>query len=245
MDVIGVIPARYRSTRLPFKLLKPILGKSLLQWTWTNAKSARLLDKLIIACDDLAIKDEAESFGAEVIMTSPEHKSGTDRISEAVWGMEARVIINIQADEPLLPAVVIDKLAQEMLNDKNVVMATVKKKIKSLEEINNPNVVKVVCDRHDFAICFSRAAIPYYRDDNYENKLYYKHIGLYAYTKDFLYTFKNLPHSYLEEAEKLEQMRVLESGYKIKVIESQYESVGVDTQEDLVKVEDILSRRGS
>ncbi|MFA6281306.1 MAG: 3-deoxy-manno-octulosonate cytidylyltransferase [Candidatus Omnitrophota bacterium] len=238
IEVIGVIPARYQSTRLPFKLTREILGKPLVQWVWETARQARLLDRLIIACDDIKIKEIAERFGAEVMMTSPQHSSGTDRIGEAVRDIDAKIVINIQADEPLMHPSIIDGLAQVLLSDPKIQIATVRKKIEKKEEINNPNVVKVVCDKDSFAIYFSRHAIPYYRDD--ASSVYYKHLGIYAYTKDFLYTFKNLPHSYLEQAERLEQLRPLEAGYKIKVIETRFESVGVDTEEDFLKVENIL-----
>ncbi len=241
IEVIGVIPARYQSTRLPFKLTREILGKPLIQWVWEQARQARLLDKLLIACDDDKIKEIAESFGAEVMMTSAQHKSGTDRIGEAVRDIDIKIVVNIQADEPLLHPSIIDGLAQTLLSDSKVQIATVRKKIENKEEINNYNVVKVICDKDNFAIYFSRHPIPYYRDNT--NGVYYKHLGIYAYTKDFLYTFKNLPYSYLEHAEKLEQLRPLEAGYKIKVIETRFESIGVDTESDLAKVEMILKEK--
>ncbi|MDD4955668.1 MAG: 3-deoxy-manno-octulosonate cytidylyltransferase [Candidatus Omnitrophica bacterium] len=239
IEVIGVIPARYESTRLPHKLLRTLCGKPLIEWVWKAASKASLLDDLIIACDDLKIKEAAEKFGAKAVMTSTKHQSGTDRIAEAIRDIEAKIVINIQADEPLMHYSVIDGLAREMVNDKAIPMATVKKKIEKEEDVNNPNIVKVVCDKNDFAIYFSRYPVPYYRDASLQ-KTHYKHLGIYAYTKDFLYTFKNLPSSYLEKAEKLEQLRAVEAGYKIKVIETKFESIGVDTEEDLVKVEAAL-----
>ena len=244
LNIIGVIPARYESTRLEFKLLRIICGKSLLQWTWENASAAHSLDKLIIACDHTEIKKEAEKFGAEVILTSSDHSSGTDRIAEAIRDIDAKIVINIQADEPLVHHSIIDRLAQEMLSDKELVMATAKKRIDNESEINSPNVVKVVTTRGDTALYFSRFPIPFYRDQG-NLPLYYKHLGIYAYTKDFLYTFKNLPSSSLEEAEKLEQLRALEAGYKIKVVETQFDSCGVDTEEDLRNVERLLTERGN
>ncbi len=237
MEVVGVIPARLKSRRLPYKLLLPLLGKPLIQWTWENAKKANLLDKLIIACDDERIKEVAEGFGAEVVLTSFRHTSGTDRIAEAVREMEVRFVVNIQADEPLIHPSLIDSLIETMKDGDSLVMATAKKKISDPSEIEDPNVVKVVTDRNDFALYFSRSPIPYS-----ENKevIYYKHIGVYIYTKDFLYTFKNLGPSYLERTERLEQLRVIEAGYKIKVITTSFESHGVDTEKDLAKVEEIL-----
>jgi len=240
--VVGVIPARYQSTRLPFKLLKDLCGKPLIQWTWESAKKAKFLDRLIIACDDARIEEAARKFKADVVLTSPRHSSGTDRIAEAVRDMDAQIVVNIQADEPLIQPVVIDHLVRQMLDNREEVMATVRKKIDDPQAINSPAVVKVVCDRSGYALYFSRFPIPYYRDRDLIQE-YYKHIGLYAYTKDFLYTFKNLPASRLEAAEKLEQLRALEAGYKIKVIETLVDSVGVDTEEDLRAVEAILSAK--
>ena len=242
MEIIGVIPARLHSQRLPHKLIKPLLERPLLQWTWENAKKARSLDELIIACDDIEIKQIADEFGAQTVLTSPQHVSGTDRIAEAARDIDAKYIINIQADEPLIHPSVIDALAQEISSPSALVMATVKKEITAPEEVDNPSVVKVVTDKDDFALYFSRFPIPCRRDGDL-SVTYYKHIGIYAYTKDFLYTFKNLPPSRLEQAEKLEQLRVLEAGYKIKVISTQFDSWGVDTEEDFRKVEQILRSR--
>ncbi|MBU0693803.1 MAG: 3-deoxy-manno-octulosonate cytidylyltransferase [Candidatus Omnitrophica bacterium] len=243
MDVVGVIPARYQSKRLPFKLLRKLKGKPLIQWTWENASKARILDKLIIACDDTKIEEQALGFGAEVVLTSTQHSCGTDRIAEAVKEIETKIIINIQADEPLICASTIDSLAQEMLNNPTLDMATVRVRISDEEDLNNPNTVKVVCDKDGFALYFSRSTIPCYRQKD-NASLTYKHLGIYAYTKSFLYTFGNLPFSYLEKAEKLEQLRVLEAGYKIKVIETEFDSPGVDTEEDFCKVERILAEKG-
>jgi 3-deoxy-manno-octulosonate cytidylyltransferase (CMP-KDO synthetase) len=241
--VVGVIPARYESKRLPYKLLKVLCGKPVLQWTWEHASSAKCLDRLIIACDHLKIEKTAKNFGAEVILTSSGHTSGTDRVAEAVRDIETNIVINIQADEPLIHPSVIDALVETMKSEPNLMMATARKRIDNEEEVNNPNVVKVICDKDNFAIYFSRFPIPYIRESNF-NKIYYKHLGIYAYTKDFLYTFKNLPQSYLENAEKLEQLRALEAGFKIKVIETQFDSWGIDTEEDFQKVEKILLEKG-
>jgi 3-deoxy-manno-octulosonate cytidylyltransferase (CMP-KDO synthetase) len=244
INVIGVIPARYGSTRLPVKLLKNLCGKSVLHWTWESASGAHLLDKLIIACDHPKIEEEAKKIGAEAVNTSNQHTSGTDRIAEAVRDIDTKVVINIQADEPLIHPSIIDSLAQEMLTAKDFFMATVKKKIEDQKQVSNPNTVKVLCDRLGFAIYFSRLPIPCYRSENNNPKLYYKHLGIYAYTKDFLYTFKNLPISQLERAEKLEQLRAIEAGYKIKVIETHFDSFGIDTIEDLQQAEEMLMEKG-
>lgn len=243
MDVIGVIPARYSSTRFEGKVLADILGKPMLQHVWERAKEALILDELIIACDNEQIFDAAKSFGAKVVMTSRDHISGTDRISEVVNPLDVRIVVNIQADEPLVHPSMIDSVARALLDDKQVSMATVMKKIDTLEMINDPNVVKVVVDRHNFALYFSRAVIPFKADNSEIRKpVYYKHIGLYAYTKDFLFTYKNIPVSALEKTEKLEQLRVLEEGFKIKVIETKFDTVGVDTPEDLKKAEKAIKQ---
>jgi 3-deoxy-manno-octulosonate cytidylyltransferase (CMP-KDO synthetase) len=242
MDAIGVIPARFHSKRLPFKLLKPLLGKPLIQWTWENAKRTHSLDSVIIACDDAEIKRVAEGFGAQVVLTSRDHTSGTDRIAEAVRDIDVDFIINIQADEPLIHPSTIDMLVEEIKHDSNLLMVTVKKRIEDLTQIDDPSIVKVVTDKDGFALYFSRFPIPYNREQA-QGVEYYKHIGIYAYTKDFLYTFKNLPPSCLEQAEKLEQLRALEAGYKIKVILTQFDSWGVDTEEDFRRVESILAQR--
>lgn len=240
--VIGVIPARYESSRLAHKLLLDLCGKPLIQWTWESAKSARLLDKLIIACDDQKIEEAGKEFGAEVVMTSTGHASGTDRIAETVVNIDTDIVINIQADEPLIHFSIIDSLAQTMIDDPELMMATVKTKITDPQDIKDPGIVKVICDKDDFAIYFSRSPVPYLRDKG-STYPYNKHLGIYAYRKDFLYTFKNLPPSKLEEAEKLEQLRALEAGFKIKVIETAFGSWGVDTEEDFEKIKKIIEER--
>jgi len=242
MEVIGVIPARLESSRLKHKLLRDILGKSLIQRTWESAKKARLLDKLIVACDSPEIEKVVKSFNGEAVITSSGHSSGTDRVAEAVRDIDVKIVINIQADEPLIHPSIIDRLAASMLEDNDVVMATVKKKIDDEDELENTSIVKVVTDKDNFAIYFSRFPIPFKRDSETEI-IYFKHMGIYGYTKDFLYTFKNLPFSYLEHAEKLEQLRAVESGYRIKVIETKFDFWGVDTEDDLNRVKDIISKR--
>ena len=243
MDVIGVIPARYSSTRFAAKVLADIMGKPMLQHVWERAKQSRMLDNLIIACDNEIILKAAERFGAKAMMTSKEHTCGTDRISEVVNPLDVKVIINIQADEPLIHPMMIDSLARALLEDKMLNMATLMKKIEDVQQITDPNVVKVVVDKNNFALYFSRAPIPFLAPNAEVDQVnYYKHIGLYGYTKDFLFTYKNLPVSNLEKTEKLEQLRVLSEGYKIKVIETPFETIGVDTLEDLERVKDRLMK---
>jgi len=243
MDVIGIIPARFSSTRFDGKVLADISGKPMLQHVWEKAKEARTLDDLIIACDDERVARAAEEFGAKAVMTSKDHSSGTDRICEVVNFLDVKIVINIQADEPLIHPVMIDTVSRSLLEEKTVSMATLMKKIEMQEELNDPHVVKVVVDKDNFALYFSRAAIPYLAaTSSVQSPVYYKHIGLYGYTKDFLFTFKNLPVSTLEAAEKLEQLRVLQQGIKIKVIETKYETIGVDTPQDLEKVKFYLEQ---
>jgi 3-deoxy-manno-octulosonate cytidylyltransferase (CMP-KDO synthetase) len=241
MDVIGVIPARYASSRFEGKVLANILGKPMIQHVWERARESKMLNDLIIACDDDRVKEVAEHFGAKVVFTSRGHGSGTDRLSEIVQPLDVKVVINIQADEPLIHFTMIDSLAYAMLEDESLVMATLIKRVVNEDEINNPNIVKVVIDKDNFALYFSRAPIPYLREKGTKS-IYYKHIGLYAYTKDFLFTFRNLPASDLEKMESLEQLRALESGYKIKTVLTNFETIGVDTPEDLEAVKRKLSQ---
>ncbi len=239
--VVGVIPARYSSTRFEAKVLADIMGKPMLQWVWERAKQVKILDELIIACDDERVAEIAKSFGAQVVMTAKGHASGTDRIAEVVNPLEVDVVVNIQGDEPLIHPTMIDSVARAILYDKEISVATLIRKIDDPREVNDPHVVKVVKDKNDFALYFSRAPIPFHsRNSDIAAPVYYKHIGLYGYSKDFLFTFKNMASSNLERTEKLEQLRVLEDGYKIKVIETKFDSIGVDTPEDLIKLKEYL-----
>ncbi len=243
MDVIGVIPARYSSTRFEGKVLADILGKPMIQHVWERAKQARALDEVIIACDHEAVADAARKFGAKWVMTSKGHASGTDRITEIINPLDVKIVVNIQGDEPLIHPTMIDSVARALLDDPRVSMATVMKKIEDPNLINDPNIVKVVTDKNNFALYFSRAAIPYLAiNSDIKQPAYFKHIGLYGYTKDFLFIYKNLPASNLENIEKLEQLRALEEGFKIKVIETKFDTIGVDTPSDLEKVKEYLKR---
>lgn len=246
METIGVIPARFASSRFEGKVLADLMGKPLIQHVWERAKRATLLDKVIIACDDEKVKEAAKKFGAEVLFTASGHTSGTDRITEVVNPLDCKIVVNIQADEPLIHPSMIDAVVKILQEDKNLCMGTLIKKIKDDEEISDPNVVKVVTDKDNFALYFSRSPIPHrrYHDPN-EPVVFYKHIGLYSYTKDFLFTYTNLPPSKLERIEKLEQLRVLENGYRIKTAETNLETIGVDTPEDLEKVKTILAQESA
>jgi len=244
MDVIGVIPARYSSTRFEGKILADILGKPMIQRVWEQAKQAFLLDDLIIACDDERVAKVCNEFGAKVVLTAKGHISGSDRISEVVNPIDVKIVINIQGDEPLVHPMMIDTLAQTLLDDSSLSMVTLMKKIEDPNDIEDPHVVKVVVDKNNFALYFSRAPIPH-KAHNCEVKspAYYKHIGLYGYTKDFLFTYKNLPVSQLEMIEQLEQLRVLEAGFRIKVIETKYDTIGVDKPQDIDKVIEYLKKQ--
>jgi 3-deoxy-manno-octulosonate cytidylyltransferase (CMP-KDO synthetase) len=241
MDVVGVIPARYASSRYEGKVLADICGKPMLQHVWEAAGRALFLDDLLVACDDQRVFDVCKSFGARVVMTSKEHACGTDRICEVVQDIDARYVINIQADEPLLKPVMIDMVARALLDDPKEYMATLMKKIVDAQEVVDPNVVKVVADKRGHALYFSRVAIPHRAaTSDVTEPVYFKHIGMYGYTKDFLFIYKNLAQSALEKTEKLEQLRALQEGYYIKILETRYDTIGVDTPADLEKVKQYM-----
>ncbi|MBD3379904.1 MAG: 3-deoxy-manno-octulosonate cytidylyltransferase [Candidatus Omnitrophica bacterium] len=243
MKIAAVIPARWHSTRLKGKILADINGKPMIRHVWERVRKAREIDEVVIAVDKERVLKAVEAFGAKAVFTSPEQPSGTDRIAEVANTVDADVYINIQGDEPLVHPMMVDDLARVFMYERNVHMATLIKRIHRTEEIEDPNTVKVVVDRKGFALYFSRAPIPYIREASGADLSgrYFKHIGLYSYTKDFLFTYTNLPKSILEGEEKLEQLRVLEHGYKIKTLETRYDTVGVDTQEDLDLVRGLLA----
>ncbi len=251
MEAIGVIPARFGSTRFPGKVLADILGRPMIQWVWEGAKKAHSLDDLVVATDDERVLEAVEGFGGKAILTSTRHRTGTDRICEVVNPLDVKVIVNIQADVPMLEASMVDELARTLLKSPKVEMATLMHPVASIDELKDPNVVKVVTDKDGFALYFSRALIPFFRGLTPEegsdpvSSRAFKHIGMYAYTKDFLFTFANLSISALEKMEALEQLRALEHGHRIKVIETKYDSLGVDTPEDLERVRKLLAERGS
>ena len=247
MDVIGVIPARYSSSRFEGKVLAEILGKPMIQHVWERAKQSRLLDDVIIACDDERVVEAAGGFGAKAVLTAKGHTCGTDRIAEVVNPLDVKVVVNIQGDEPLVHPTMIDMAARALLEDKKVSVSTIMKKIDDSFALDDPHTVKVVVDKNNFALYFSRAKIPYHaqgQGPEITTPVYYKHIGLYAYTKDFLFIYKNLPPSNLEGTESLEQLRVLEEGFRIKVVETKYDTIGVDTPGDLDRVRESLTREG-
>lgn len=247
MDAIGVIPARYASTRFEGKVLADLCGKPVIQHVYERAKQAKMLDDLIVACDDERVKNAVLKFGAKAVLTSPDQPTGTDRLTEVVNPIDVKVVVNIQGDEPFIQSTMIDNIVLELLNNKKIGMATIIKKIEDEKELYDPNAVKVVIDKEGYALYFSRNFIPFIREREgmgqkplLEAVTFYKHVGLYGYTKDFLFTFKNLPKSNLEEAEKLEQLRALEHGYKIKTIITKFDTVGIDTPEDLERAKVLL-----
>lgn len=231
--ILGVIPARFASSRFPGKSLAAIAGKSMLQHVWERASQARYLTRVVIATDDERIHKAARAFGAHAVMTRADHLSGTDRVAEAASADHASVVLNIQGDEPLIDPAAIDAAALALLDDPEVPMASLMKRIEDRRETGDPNVVKVVTNLAGDAIYFSRAPIPFAREGT---GVHYKHLGLYVYRRDFLLAYSGLPVGPLERMERLEQLRAIENGYRIRMVETEYESVGVDTPEDLERV---------
>ncbi|HTW64377.1 MAG TPA: 3-deoxy-manno-octulosonate cytidylyltransferase [Bryobacteraceae bacterium] len=231
--ILGVIPARFASSRFPGKSLAIIAGKPMLQHVYERASQARYLTKLVIATDDERIYKAARAFGARVIMTRADHLSGTDRVAEAASGEDASVVVNIQGDEPLIDPAAIDAATLALLDDPDVPMATLKKVIEDPREIPDPNVVKVVTNFAGDAIYFSRCPIPFIREGS---GVHYKHLGLYVYRREFLLAYSGLPVGPLERMERLEQLRAIENGHRIRVVETESESLGVDTPQDLERV---------
>lgn len=239
--VIGVIPARYRSTRFPGKALARVNGKPLVQRVWERARESKRLGRLIVATDDDRIFETVRKFGGEAVMTSPELPSGTDRVWEAARPSAAQIIVNIQGDEPLVTPAMVDQLVEGLEKEPSAGMATLRYAMRTPAGYNDPNIVKVVTDENGWALYFSRSPIPHVRQKDCASPLWYKHIGLYAYRRDLLERFVGWPPSPLEAVEKLEQLRALERGVKIRVLDSSVNTVGVDTLEDLRQVEKILS----
>ncbi|MFH1644880.1 MAG: 3-deoxy-manno-octulosonate cytidylyltransferase [Candidatus Omnitrophota bacterium] len=237
MNSVGIIPARYESSRFPGKVLANINGKPMIQHVWEEARKARLLDELIVACDDDRVINVVKDFGGKAIFTSKSHASGTDRLKEIINPLDVNIVVNIQADEPLLHHSMINNLVSALQDNNDIVMASLMKRIEDFSQLQNSNTVKVVVDKNNFALYFSRYSIPFMRDkvvvDSEKKRPFFKHLGLYSYTKDFLFTFANFPQSPLEKCEKLEQLRAIENGYRIKMIETEYDTIGVDTPEDL------------
>ncbi|MCI6159519.1 MAG: 3-deoxy-manno-octulosonate cytidylyltransferase [Selenomonadaceae bacterium] len=241
MKVLCVIPARYASTRLPGKPLKDIAGKPMVVRVYERASKAKRVSETLVATDDQRIYDAVLAHGGKAQMTRADHPTGTDRLAEVVASRpDADLIVNVQGDEPLIDPGLIDQLAVCFEQDSDLQMATVKTEISDAAEQKNPNNVKVVTDQDGYALYFSRSLLPYPRHDGTP---VYKHIGIYAYRRDFLLQYAKMPETPLEHAESLEQLRALENGYRIKVVETSSKFVGVDTEEDLEKVRAIYEKQ--
>jgi 3-deoxy-manno-octulosonate cytidylyltransferase (CMP-KDO synthetase) len=249
MSAVIVIPARYDSTRFPGKPLAPLRGKPVIQHVYENSKGASSVDDVIVATDSETIFERVLSFGGKAVMTSRDHASGTDRIAEVAASLRCDTIVNVQADEPLIgPQMIEDAIS--LLADERADIGTLVKAIQKPEEVMDPNAVKAVFGRDGFALYFSRAPIPYHRDEWKDLSVFsvqrfpftvFKHIGIYAYRRDVLLTLAGMKTSRNEEIEKLEQLRALENGFRIKVKETLSETIGVDTPQDLERVERWLS----
>ncbi|CAL2078321.1 3-deoxy-manno-octulosonate cytidylyltransferase [Tenacibaculum dicentrarchi] len=236
MKIIAMIPARYSASRFPGKLMKNLGGKPVIVRTYQAAVTANLFDEVYVVTDSEIIFKTIEQAGGKAIMSIKEHECGSDRIAEAVENLEVDIVVNVQGDEPFIDTVSLSKLIKAFEDDKNnsIDLASLKVAMTSLEDIENPNNVKVITDVNDFAIYFSRSVIPFHRDKEL-NVTYYKHKGVYAFRKQALLDFYNTPMTPLEAAEKIECIRYLEVGKKIKMIETSVESIGIDTPEDLEK----------
>ncbi len=244
--IVGVIPSRWGSTRFPGKSLAMISGKPMIQWVVERVKQAKNLDAVIVATDDQRIAECVQSLGiadVKVAMTRADHPTGTDRIAEAIQTLKADAVINVQGDEPLIDPALIDELA-EVISSNDWDMATAATPIKDASEITDPSVVKAVFNRHGQALYFSRATIPHVRDPDEASisGIYWRHIGIYAYRRDFLFKLVAEPPCALENLEKLEQLRALDMGCRMKVIKTEDFGIGVDTPEDIVKAEQLLNQ---
>ena len=243
MKSVIVIPARYGSTRFPGKSLARLRGRPMIQWVWEAASRSRLSEQVVIATDDDRIADVAAKFGADVVMTKKSHCSGTDRIAEVADKISAQLYVNVQGDEPLLSPGAVDDLIRGMAESPRIPIGTLAHRIERSAEWLSPDVVKVVCNRHGEALYFSRSPLPFMRTWNAKAKLL-RHVGIYAYRAAALASFVALKPSALEMAESLEQLRALEHGMTIQVIETKYRCLGVDTPADLARVEAVLRRQG-
>ena len=239
--IVGVIPARYGSSRFEGKVIADIAGKPMIQWVYERASQSNTLDELLVAVDDPRVQSSVEGFGGKAVMTGAQHQSGTDRIAEVVKDIPADIVVNIQGDQPLIDPNMIDEAVRPMIDHPEICMSTLKREIDQ-EEFDDPGVVKVVVDDQDFALYFSRSLIPYPLHD--EQVRVYEHVGLYVYRKAFLLELSQMPQGYLEKIESLEQLRVLERGHRILVVETKMDprtGVSVDTPEDVKKVERLIT----
>jgi 3-deoxy-manno-octulosonate cytidylyltransferase (CMP-KDO synthetase) len=239
---VAVIPARYHSTRLPGKALADIVGRPMIEHVYRRAREARSVTSVIVATDDVRIERAVKAFGGDVRMTSPAHPSGTDRLAEVARALDCDLIVNVQGDEPLIEPSMIDEAVAPFAASPDLQMSTLRRRIDDPAEISNPNVTKVVVDLDGYALYFSRSPIPYVRDGSHA-AFAWRHMGLYVYRRDCLLELAELAPTRLEQAEALEQLRALEHGIRIKAIETQYDSIGVDTPEDLERVRALVATR--
>ena len=248
MSVVGVIPARWGSTRFPGKSIAPVCGKPLIGWVIERCHAAARLSQVLVATDDDRIARVAEEFGALAVMTGPDHPSGTDRVAEAVAGIEADSVVNIQGDEPMIEPALIDRLAETICGEGDWDMVTAATPVVCAEDVTNSTIVKVVWDNAHRALYFSRAGIPFVRDGDEHGEgtvCHWRHVGIYAYSKSFLEKLVGTDPCALEQAEKLEQLRALHIGGKILVLETDNDGIGVDTPGDVARVETLLKRDGA
>lgn len=247
-SITAIIPARYGSTRFPGKALADLGGKPIIRHVYERTCAAKLVSQVIVATDDQRIADVIRQAGGKAVLTSAEHETGTDRLAEVAANIESNIIVNVQGDEPLIEPAMINQAIEPFLQNPHLQMSTLKSRIKKLDDFLSPNVVKVVTDNNGYALYFSRSPLPFCRDEwqalNDEaftdgRLICYKHVGLYVYCRDFLLDFAAMPPTFLEKTEKLEQLRALENGVKIRVVETEYESLGVDTPEDLAKAREL------
>ena len=242
LKIIAVIPARYAASRFPGKLMQILGDKTVISTTYQNVVETGLFDEVFVATDSEIIFDEITKNGGKAVMTG-QHETGSDRIAEAVQNIDCEIVINVQGDEPFLKTEPLKQLIEVFKNDidKEISLASLKIRLKNQEEVENPNNVKVITDLQNFAMYFSRSVIPFPRETSVEH-LYYKHIGVYAFRKEALVKFANLEMTPLEISEKIEAIRYLEHGMKIKMIDTDFIGVGIDVPEDLEKAREILSR---
>ena len=241
MKTAVIIPARMGSMRFPGKVLADLGGKPVIQHVWENAMRSKA-DSVTVAADDPRVEQAVKAFGGHVVMTKPSHPSGSDRVWEAAQSNDAELIVNVQGDEPFLPHEVIDDLIDAMHGPDAPAMGTVVLPCSRADIAANPNLPKVVLTTDDYALYFSRSMIPYLREGGEETEVY-RHWGIYAYRRETLAKFVSLPEGRLERCEKLEQLRALENGIRIKVIKTSFDSIGIDTPDDLVRAQEFLARR--
>jgi len=244
VKIVAFIPARYQSTRFKGKPLALIAGRPMIQHVYQRSKGCPELDEVYVATDDLRIYECVNEFGGQAIMTDGSHMSGTDRIAEAAEKInlaDRDIVVNIQGDQPIFQPSIISDLIRPLTEDPKIPMSTLMHKVKEDRKLHDTNNTKVVVDNNGYALYFSRLPIPFFRDQE-SNTTHYKHLGIYAYRKEYLLTFTSLSYGTLEEAEKLEQLRALEHGFKIRVVETTSDSIEVDTPQDIKIVEQRLSQ---